>query len=99
MDQVKPFIVSIWCGDSKPNNLNEYLCQFVNELNEIIADGIIINGFLIKVGVRCFIADSPARSFIKGSCNFFLLLNTNYFVDFAQVRLILTTTMGVKNVK
>lgn len=82
MDQVKPFIVSIWCGDSKPNNLNEYLCQFVNELNEILADGIIINGFLIKVGVRCFIADSPARSFIKGSCNFFFVIKYKLFCGF-----------------
>lgn len=68
MEQAKPFVVSIWCGDTKPNNLNEFLYQFVNELNEILTDGIFVNGFFIKVGVRCFIADSPARAFLKGIC-------------------------------
>lgn len=81
MDHVKPFIVSIWCGESKPNNLNEYLQQFVNELNEILTDGIFVNGFFIKVGVRCFIADSPARAFIKGifniSFSFLMLLHVH----------------------
>lgn len=70
MDQVKPFIISIWCGESKPTNLNEFLQQFVNELNEICTDGIFVNGFFIKVGIGCFIADSPARAFLKG---FFLI--------------------------
>lgn len=66
MDEVKPFVVSIWCGESKPNNLNEFLSQFVNELNEILRSGVQLNGFLIKVGIQCFIADSPARAFLKG---------------------------------
>lgn len=66
MDEVKPFIVSIWCGETKPINLNEFLHQFVDELNEIVTSGINLNGFHINVGIRCFIADSPARAFLKG---------------------------------
>lgn len=69
MEQVKPFTVSVWCGDSKPSNLNEFLYEFVNELNDILANGIHVNGFFIEVGVHCFIADSPARAFLKGICN------------------------------
>lgn len=66
VEQAKPFIVSIWCGDSKPANINEFLHEFVNELNDILAGGFIVNGFLINVKTHCFVADSPARAFLKG---------------------------------
>lgn len=66
MPQIEPMIVAIWCGNSKPTILNDYLGPFVNELNEILQNSIFINGFKITVKVRCFICDTPARSYIKG---------------------------------
>lgn len=69
VEQAKPFIVSIWCGNSKPTNFNEFLYEFVNELNDILADGIIVNGFLIDVKTHIFQADSPARASLKGICD------------------------------
>lgn len=63
---IKPFIVSVWYGEGKPNPVNDFLSAFVIELNALITNGIVINGhkFLIKLG--CFICDTPARCLIKG---------------------------------
>lgn len=63
---IAPMIISIWLGDSKPSNLNEYLREFVTELNKIVRNGVDVNGHLIRILIRAFICDSPARSFIKG---------------------------------
>lgn len=59
-------VIAIWCGNGKPTVLNEYLNPFVNELNEILLNNIFINDYQIKVVVRCFICDTPARAYIKG---------------------------------
>lgn len=67
MSEIKPMVVSIWCGDKKPNNLCEFLQPLVEELNMILRNGISINGYRIDVKINSFICDSPARSFVKGS--------------------------------
>lgn len=67
---IKPFAVQIWCGESKPDPLNDYLEQFVSELNDLMENGMQINGKHITVLFRCFICDSPARSFVKGEFEF-----------------------------
>lgn len=70
LPQVKPMVISVWCGDGKPDNVNDYLEPFVRELGELLRLGININNHLITIRVRCFICDSPARAFIKGTVNF-----------------------------
>lgn len=65
MPNVKPMIISIWCGFGKPI-LNEFLNPFVSELNDIILHGIKINGYALKVGIKFFVCDTPARAFLKG---------------------------------
>lgn len=64
---VEPFVVAIWSGCKKPADLNAYLDMFVKELNHLIKNGIRINDSQIKVKIRCFICDTPARCFLKGS--------------------------------
>lgn len=46
---------------------NTYKNEFVrmDELNEILINGLHINDYILKVTCRCFICDSPARAFIK----------------------------------
>lgn len=60
-------IVSVWCGDGKPSDINDFLRPFVIELISLIENGLQINEFQINVSVRCFICDTPARAMIK--CN------------------------------
>ncbi|XP_035794893.1 uncharacterized protein LOC118468181 [Anopheles albimanus] len=58
--------VAIFVGDSKPANVEWFLREFIEELKEISANGLYINGHAMEVKVRCIICDSPARAFIKG---------------------------------
>lgn len=66
MCHIKPIVIAIWCGRGKPDNVNSYLNQFVVELNELLKNGLEINGYKIRVVIRSFICDAPARAFIKG---------------------------------
>lgn len=66
MPHIQPMVIAIWNGTSKPNDVNEYLRKFVDELNEILEFGVTINNKHIDVYLRCFICDTPARSFLKG---------------------------------
>uniref|UniRef100_A0A8W7M2U2 Transposase domain-containing protein n=1 Tax=Anopheles arabiensis TaxID=7173 RepID=A0A8W7M2U2_ANOAR len=70
MPQLSPFTIAIYAGRSKPNDLDKYLKQLVSELNTLIDGGTIINQTKIAIRVRAVIADTPARSFIKGVANF-----------------------------
>lgn len=73
---VKPFIVSVWYGEGKPSPVNNFLSAFVIELNDLITNGIIINGHKLRIKTRCFICDTPARCLIKGNIYLKLTLCT-----------------------
>lgn len=62
---IKPFAVSIFCGDSKPYSIHEYLENFVAEANKLIKDGVTINDRQYAFKILAVIADSPARAFLK----------------------------------
>lgn len=64
--RIRPFVIAIWCGEGKPP-VNEYLREFVDELNSLLETNITINGHHIKIKIKCFICDTPARAFIKGN--------------------------------
>ena len=61
----EPFIVSLYCGTTKPNPLEDFLADFIEELNSITENGITVKGKDFKVSVRCFICDAPARAMLK----------------------------------
>ena len=66
--RVKPMTVAIFCGSKKPDSLEQYLRPLVNDLNNLIDKGIALgnNDPTVNIKLRAIIADSPARSFIKG---------------------------------
>lgn len=61
----KPFIVALYLGDSKPNNSNDFLQEFVNECFELENNGLNLDNVKYFFRISCFIADAPARSFLK----------------------------------
>lgn len=61
-----PFVVAIWSGDGKPL-INEFLQQFVEELQSLLRTGLTINGHWLIINIKCFICDTPARAYIKGA--------------------------------
>lgn len=66
MPKMRPLVVGIYAGCSKPPSPNEYLTEFCNELNDVVENGVFLNGHTISVKIRCFVCDTPARAFIKG---------------------------------
>lgn len=62
---INPFTIAVYSGHGKPP-LKPYLEPFVNELNKLLTNGIIINEFLLKIRIKCFVCDTPARNYILG---------------------------------
>ncbi|XP_076299345.1 uncharacterized protein LOC143218187 [Lasioglossum baleicum] len=61
----RPIIVGLYRGPHKPIDNIEYLSRFVSDINSIMSNGgIVFKGRKIRVTLRCFIADAPARAFI-----------------------------------
>ena len=58
-------MVAAFCGTEKPGSVEEYLRQLVEEANKLYLNGVHIGNKTIKFQIRAFIADSPARAFIK----------------------------------
>ncbi|CAN8006892.1 unnamed protein product, partial [Ixodes hexagonus] len=59
-----PSIVGVFRGDRKPDDANEFLRRFVDELREVIASGISLGVENIPVRLNALICDAPAKAFI-----------------------------------
>lgn len=78
-------VASIYFGHGKPP-LDSFLFPFVDELNQLIEEGLYINGYSVVVTIKCFVCDSPARSFIKGKNKFSLMIKiTNLYTKYVGV--------------
>lgn len=66
MPQFEPMIIGLFYGKSKPGRIEEFLERFVDDMEVLLRNGLIINGCKLTVKIRAFICDSPARSFLKG---------------------------------
>ena len=65
-----PFLVAIFYGQSKPNSLDMFLADFVNEACILQQNGVIIGTKKFRFRVSTILADAPARSFLK-NCSIF----------------------------
>ena len=61
----QPFVVSLFYGHSKPDDVNELLNDLLLELKELENKDIIVNDDTFKLKFRAFICDAPARQMIK----------------------------------
>jgi len=62
----RPFTVSLYYGDKKPEDINCYLRPFVDEINLLQTTGIQVDNRTLNVKVHSFVCDSPARALILG---------------------------------
>lgn len=62
-DLYEPFTVAVYSGKGKPKSPTDYLLKFVQELNLLLSQGIVINNRQFEVKIKCFVCDTPARSF------------------------------------
>ena len=60
-----PFIVAIFCGSSKPNNVSGYMESFLAEYEKLSNEGISVNDSRYFLKVNAVICDAPARQFLK----------------------------------
>uniref|UniRef100_A0A182RXX1 Uncharacterized protein n=1 Tax=Anopheles funestus TaxID=62324 RepID=A0A182RXX1_ANOFN len=61
-----PIMVLGIIGLSKPNNVEGFIRPLVTEICKVILQGILINETVLDIRLRAFLADTPARAFIKG---------------------------------
>lgn len=63
----EPFIIAAWIGVGKmePDDVDSYLEQYVNEVRNLLQNGIQLNGTQYPFRVRDYILDAPARAFVK----------------------------------
>lgn len=64
-DHFDPFLVALYCGHTKPNSVQEYLSDFLHELQQLQGNGVTREGKTFQLTVRCFVCDAPARAFLK----------------------------------
>uniref|UniRef100_W5MYB2 Transposase domain-containing protein n=1 Tax=Lepisosteus oculatus TaxID=7918 RepID=W5MYB2_LEPOC len=63
--QFEPFIVALFCGGSKPESVDDYVSDFLEELKLLTNNGIHFEDRVFNVTVKAFICDAPARSYLK----------------------------------
>ena len=62
-DLEEVYIVGVYCGNSDPNNSDEYLKMFIDEACELENNGILYEGNLYSVEIDQLSCDAPAKSF------------------------------------
>ena len=60
--ETTPFIVALFCGESKPTCVTDFMEDFLNEYSNLVVNGIKIDDHIVKeFEIKCFICDAPAR--------------------------------------
>ena len=59
------FVIALFYGPSKPRSVDEYLQDFLDELEKLQSDGIFYKERKLDVHLKCFCCDAPARCFLK----------------------------------
>ncbi|XP_042145681.1 uncharacterized protein LOC115311732 [Ixodes scapularis] len=60
-----PFVAALHEGDGKPENVELFMKDFVEELSVLLTQGIHLNSKLYTVQLHSFICDAPARAYLK----------------------------------
>lgn len=61
-----PFVIGIFCGNSKPSPLKKFLKKFIDEMIDLRISGFILHNMNYSVEILNFICDAPAKAYIKG---------------------------------
>ncbi|XP_031356986.1 uncharacterized protein LOC116180936 [Photinus pyralis] len=69
-----PFPIGIFEGNTKPDDVNQFLKKFVDETNTILQSSIILDHKTIVVKLHAIVCDAPAKAYVCGIKN-----HTGYF--------------------
>jgi hypothetical protein len=64
LEGTKVFPIGVYQGPKKPENVNEYLSDFVKDCVDLKNDGVIFNGKHFKVELDAIICDTPAKAYV-----------------------------------
>ena len=64
-DNQEVFLIGLYYGKSKPDSLEAYLKDFLEELDVLQNEGIGHDSKIYRLKLLCFSCDAPARSFLK----------------------------------
>uniref|UniRef100_A0A6P7HC19 Uncharacterized protein LOC114346767 n=1 Tax=Diabrotica virgifera virgifera TaxID=50390 RepID=A0A6P7HC19_DIAVI len=60
-----PFAIGIFCGNSKPSPLSDFLEDFIQEFAFLKENGILIHDHTYSIEIENFICDAPAKAYLK----------------------------------
>jgi len=58
------FLIGLYYGNEKPENANDFLKEFVDEMKDLCENGINFNGRNVQCRLEALICDTPAKSFV-----------------------------------
>ncbi len=61
----RPFVISVYCGPSKPPDLSTFLNPFLDEMKQLEQRSLRVDGRSFHVLLKSIVCDAPARSFVK----------------------------------
>ena len=61
----EPFLVALYFGRTKPDPVQDYLADFIDEWQRLAATGITYGDRNYEIKLKAFICDAPARAYIK----------------------------------
>lgn len=66
IDEIRPnvFLIGAFFGRSKPVDSNEFLLDFVNEMKNILTNGITVESKHYSIEIKALLCDAPAKSFV-----------------------------------
>ena len=66
IEKQTPFTIALFCGESKPTCLADFMKDFLEEYSILVQHGVKINDHMTKkFELKCFICDAPARAYLK----------------------------------
>lgn len=61
----QPFVIALYLGSQKPDNVNQFLEIFVDEYGKLKAEGVNTIGKCVRIQISKFVCDASARAFVK----------------------------------
>ncbi|XP_076313124.1 uncharacterized protein LOC143226245 [Tachypleus tridentatus] len=61
----QPFLIGLFAGNSKPQNLDEYMKDFVEEMKYLERVGLNFGDRHFQIWISAIICDAPARAMVK----------------------------------
>ena len=58
-----PFLVALYCANSKPSSPDDFLCDFSQEYSRLKESGAAVNGVFFNFRLFFFTSNAPARQF------------------------------------